>query len=61
MRLSTCPLVAASAPPPVWSAPHAKQNLLLSGRGVWHLTQSIVVLTGGGESADGPGGGRKAS
>src|SRR5437870_2665936 len=46
MRSCTWPLVVACAPPPVWSAPHAKQNLLLSGSGVWQRTHSMVELDG---------------
>src|SRR6266566_5255205 len=34
--------LAPSVPPPVTSAPHARQNLLPSGSGVWHLRHSIV-------------------
>src|SRR2546425_5612953 len=45
-RSWTWPLVVAFAPPPVWSAPQAKQNLLLSGSGVWQRTHSKVELDG---------------
>src|SRR5215472_17721807 len=42
IRLEICPEVAAASPPPVWSAPQAKQNRELSGSGVWHLVHSIT-------------------
>src|SRR5438045_1699146 len=40
-RPASSALVVAA--PPVWSAPQAKQNLLLSGSGGWHLRHSMAV------------------